>query len=50
IFQPYYTTKEKGTGIGLYMVKVIITDNMGGNISVSNTNQGAEFIIELKKN
>ncbi|MBF0564027.1 MAG: PAS domain S-box protein [Nitrospirae bacterium] len=50
IFQPYYTTKEKGTGIGLYMVKVIIADNMGGNISVANTTQGAEFIIELKKN
>lgn len=50
LFQPYNTTKEKGTGLGLYMAKVIIIDNMGGAISVVNNDQGAEFTIELKKN
>jgi signal transduction histidine kinase/Tfp pilus assembly protein PilF len=49
IFNPYYTTKnrEKGTGLGLYMSKVIIEENMKGRLSVNNTNLGACFKIEL---
>ena len=48
IFDPYYTTKNKGHGIGLYMTKVIIEDKMGGSISVSNKTDGANFIIRLE--
>lgn len=48
IFEPYYTTKKKGHGIGLYMTKVIIEDKMSGLIDVENKNNGANFIIKLE--
>jgi PAS domain S-box-containing protein len=49
IFDLNFTTKESsgGTGIGLYMSKNIIEKNMGGKLTVSNIDNGAQFRIEL---
>lgn len=49
IFEPYFTTKgpQAGTGVGLFMSKVIIEKNMGGRLSVRNKANGAEFRIEV---
>ena len=47
IFVPFYTTKEKGSGIGLSLSRQIIRMH-GGNISVQSTpNIKTEFIISF---
>lgn len=49
VFDPYFTTKfqARGTGLGLYIAKMIIEQNMHGTLSVRNAPKGAEFLIEL---
>lgn len=47
IFEPYFTTKENGTGLGLYMAKVIVEDKMRGTINVKNDGDNVIFTIKL---
>jgi len=51
MFEPYFTTKfeDKGTGIGLYMTKMIIENSMNGEISAHNIDEGVVFIIKGMK-
>lgn len=49
IFEPHFTTKEHGVGIGLYMTLVSVEKNMHGLIEVENLAHGARFSVYLPK-
>lgn len=49
IFEPYFTTKHQsnGTGLGLFMSKMIIEKSLDGTINVETLNEGLRFIIKI---
>jgi signal transduction histidine kinase len=50
IFDPYFTTKgpDKGSGVGLYMSKMIIEEHFDGSLTAVNVDNGAEFTISTR--
>ncbi len=50
LFEPYVSTKKSaGTGLGLYMAKMIIERHLEGKISVTTSADGTTFLIKIPK-
>jgi C4-dicarboxylate-specific signal transduction histidine kinase len=49
IFEPYFTTKFKsgGTGLGLYICKMIMTKSFHGDIVANNTKNGLKLTLKI---
>ncbi len=46
IFEPFYTTKDKGTGLGLVVVKKV-AEAHGGSVEVQSSSDGARFTLRI---
>lgn len=49
IFEPYFSTKKDGTGIGLYLSKLIINRSFDGELKVENIKEGVQFSLMFDK-
>jgi len=49
IFEPYFTTKENSDGIGLYIAKTIVEQEMKGKLLLESNKNGSKFIIKFFK-
>jgi len=48
ILEPHFTTKKTGTGMGMYLIKLIL-NKIDATISIENYKEGIKFILYLKK-
>ena len=50
IFDPYFSTKHQsmGTGLGLYIARMIVENDLDGSIYAQNINNGVKFTIKVK--
>ncbi|WP_249934109.1 ATP-binding protein [Campylobacter sp. RM16190] len=50
IFEPFFTTKEEtGTGMGLYVAKILATDKLGGRLVLESAKEPTKFALYLKR-
>lgn len=50
VFEPYFSTKGKnGTGLGLYMSKMIVQKQFDGDLTVTSSSFGSSFLVKIKK-
>lgn len=47
LFDPFYTTKQKGTGLGLYISQKILAEHQGSIEVDANLETGTAFIVSL---
>ena len=47
IFEPFFSTKPKGTGLGLWVTYALIQKHRGELYVISEPGQGAQFIVEF---
>lgn len=49
VFDPYFSTKENknGTGLGLYMTKIIIEESIGGKVELESKDDTTTFFIYI---
>ena len=47
VFQPYFTTKKHGTGLGLFVTRKLVTDHGGTVTFESKAGDGTVFWVEL---
>lgn len=50
VFEPFFSTKERGSGIGLFIVKQIVEQDFHGRLKLRSSRQrGTEFTVILPK-
>jgi len=49
VFERYHSASDS-SGIGLYLAKYVLMENLDGEISVENTDFGARFVVLINKN
>ncbi len=49
IFDAHFTTKEEGSGIGLYISRLIVEEKLGGSIRARNEEEGLCVILDFRE-